>query len=135
MGIGKVVTVPVPAADAWEWRDKLDWHLQSFCRDGSTSPERLLAEVEEKQRQLWVGERDGEPMVAVLTTIGPDLLQTMQVTHAAGREREAWLHLWADLEEWAKSIGCKRIEAVARPGWERVLKDMKKTHVILEKRL
>ncbi len=135
MDHGTVVTLPIPAAEAWDWRTRLSWHLDSFCKAGDTTPEQLLDEVERKERQLWVGVSKGRPVVAVLTTIGNDLLQTMQVTHAAGTERATWVHLWADLEKWAKSIGCKRIEAIARPGWERVLKDMKKTHVILEKRL
>lgn len=131
----EVVTIPVAAKDARRWRETLSWHLHSFCRDGSTTPDTLLDEVEAKQRQLWVGKRGDEVLVAVLTGVGPDLLQTFTVTHAAGKDREAWLHLWGTLEDWARSIGCKRIEARARPGWERILKDMKKTHVILEKRL
>lgn len=135
MDHGKVVTVPVPADEAWLWRTHLKWHLDSFCRSKDTTPETLLNEITDKKRQLWVGMRSKEPMVAVLSTVCDDLLKTFRITHAAGKEREAWIHLWKDLEDFAKSIGCKRIEAEARPGWEKVLKDMKKTHVILEKRL
>lgn len=135
MGIREVVTVPIKAADAMNWRAMLDWHLSSFCRNGDTTPDRLLEEVARKKRQLWVGMRGEEILVAALTEVGPDLLQTFRVTHGAGEDRDSWVHLLGDLEAWAKSIGCKRMEVVARPGWERVLKDMKKTHVILEKRL
>lgn len=118
-----------------EWRELLDWHLRSFCRGGQWEPEDLLRDVENKRRQLWVAEVDGEVGAAVLTTISDDRDQSCIITHAAGRNRKDWLHLLGFLEDWARSIGCKRLEAVARPGWERILKDMTKTHVVLEKRL
>lgn len=133
MDHGAVVAHPVKAADADKWREALAWHFESFCRDGSLRSDDLWADVKNKRRQLWVAMK-GEPIAAVLTTVSDDLLQTLVVTHAAGKNMRDWLHLWQVIEDWAKQIGCKRIEAVARPGWERFL-DMKKTHVVLEKRL
>ena len=127
--------VAVPARDAMKWAKRLEWHLDEFTKGGDTTARRLLADVATKDRQLWVYD-DGEIKAAVLTRIADDDLQTCVVTHAAGKDRQTWQHLWPALEHWAKEIGCKRIEAVARAGWERVLKPhgMKKTHVILERR-
>lgn len=129
--------VPVPPEDLARWCDRLEWHFQSFCRDGSTTPGRLWAEISEKQRQLWVA-ADGEAVkAAVLTMVKDDLHQTFIVTHAAGEERGLWVRFWAYLEDFARGIGCKSIVAEARPGWERDLRrfGMKKTHIIMEKAL
>lgn len=130
MGRGNLV-IPVPAAEARYWRRELSWHFDEFCKDGSLSVDELWDDIENMRRQLWVVKNKA----AVLTTIQPDNFKTCVVTHAAGRQMRDWVHLWSYLEDWARGIGCQRIEAVARPGWERVLRDMTKTHVILEKRL
>lgn len=52
-----------------------------------------------------------------------------------GEDSSAIEHHLPEMEAWAVANGCTRLEAIARPGWERVLhKDgFKKTHVILEK--
>lgn len=128
--------VAVPAAEASDWRERLGWHFDEFTKNPSITKERLWADVETKERQLFVVE--GEDIkVVVLTRIADDDLQSCVVTHAAGYDRASWQHLWQALENWAQSIGCKRIEAIARPGWERPLAafGMKKTHVMLEKAL
>ena len=128
------IAVPAPELDAW--LPRIEWHLKSFCRSGQWTPEELVEQIRSRDRQLWVV-FDGEVRAAVLTAVMADRLNTVQVTHCAGRGAGDWLHLWPVLEGWARDIGAKRIEAVARPGWERKLKDMgmRKTHVVLEKRL
>lgn len=124
--------VPVKAAQAAEWRDRLEWHFESFCGDGSLDPDDLWADVDSKFRQLWVVEDDGAVKAAVLTSVCDDNYQTCDVTHAAGEDRAAWQHLWDNLEVWATEIGCQRIRAFARSGWERIL-PLKRTHVVLER--
>lgn len=128
----EAVAVQPDALD--EWKEPLAWHFDSFCRDGSIPPQLLWDELAEMKRQLWVLVDDGDVKVAVLTTVTPDLLKTCDVTHAAGADRASWQHLWHALEHWGREIGCKRIRATARPGWEKIL-PLKKTHVVLERRL
>lgn len=69
--------------------------------------------------------------------VADDLHQTLVVTHAAGADRAGWVHLWGYLEAYARGIGCRRIEAVARPGWESDLRalGLRKSHVVMEKAL
>ena len=50
-------------------------------------------------------------------------LKVCDIVLLAGRQRQKWIDMIGDLEDWAKSIGCSRIEAVARQGWARVMKD------------
>ena len=118
-----------------DWQERLEWHFESFCRDGALDPATLWADVAQKERQLWVLEDAGEVQAVVLTRIAADRLKTCEVTHCAGQNRREWQHLFPALEHWAREIGCKRILAIVRPGWERILKDMKKTHVTLERAL
>lgn len=72
---------------------------------------------------------------ACLTLVNKDRLKSVSVTHCAGDGMGDWFHMLGMIEAWAKDIGAERMEVICRPGWERVLKDMRKTHVILEKRL
>lgn len=118
------------------WVARIGWHLESCCRGGDTTPERLIAEVKATERQMWLAVSDRVEAL-MLTNIGTDDLKTCRVTHCAGQDRKNWLHLFPVIEAWARDIGCKRIEATTRPGWERSLRefDLRKTHVVLEKRL
>ena len=54
-----------------------------------------------------------------------------------GKQRTKWQHLITKVEDFAKQEGCKMMELIARPGWQRVLDDYgyKKTHVVLEKQI
>jgi hypothetical protein len=54
-----------------------------------------------------------------------------------GRQRNKWQHLINEVENFAKEEGCKMMELIARPGWQRVLNlfDYKRTHVVLEKEI
>lgn len=128
--------IAVQPEDADTWREKLAWHFAEFTKNPVLTAESLWSDIKASERQLWVV-TDDEVKAVVLTRIAADDTKTCVVTHAAGYDRPSWQHLWTALEFWAKGIGCKRIEAVARPGWERILRqfEMKKTHVILERSL
>ena len=133
MGRGNPVAVPVEPGNLPHWVVPLKWHFDSFCRHGQWTPKELWQDCEEGKRQLWVVWAD-EPLGAVLTLVNNN---TLVVTHAAGRDRKAWLHLWPVLEAYALGLGLERLEAVCRMGWEPELRafGMRKTHVIMEKRL
>ncbi len=125
--------IPVPASHVPQWQGLLDWHFASFAEREGVEPEKLWEDVKEKRRQLWVL-WDNRPIAAVLTVVN---MPRMVLTHAAGENRTQWLPFMEYLAVWGGEIGCDRLEAVARPGWERDLKKvgMKKTHVVMEKRL
>lgn len=127
--------VPVRAEYLAAWVPLIRDHIEALCANGQWEPEQLLDQIASRDRQLWVARDDERVRAVVLTAVLTDNLKTVQLTHATGDGMPEWLHLFSVIEEWARAIGAKRIEAVARPGWERVLKDMRKTHVILEKRL
>lgn len=53
----------------------------------------------------------------------------------AGHQRGRWLPLLSRIEKYAKDEGCKCIRIYGRKGWERVLKNYRVEHVILERQL
>ena len=128
--------VPVTAERLDDFLPFLEWHLEQFAANGQFRPDDFVTQIRQKDRQLWIV-WDKEVKAAMLTSVMADRLDTVLVTHCAGKDFKDWLHMWPVIEGWAREFGAKRIEVIARPGWERVLRPfgMKKTHVVLEMRL
>jgi hypothetical protein len=87
--------------------------------------------------QLWVGMDDEEDIKVLLIThinVFPRL-KICEVLACVGDDMPDWKDLLCVVEDWARENGCARMQPVARPGWEKVLKSdgYVKTHVILEK--
>ena len=125
--------IPVGVSQLDAVLPQLEWHFNSFCRAGNFTPDELIEDIRQKRRQLWLAWENG-PMAAVLTSVKGN---TLNVTHAAGHQADKWEHLFEYLMDWGRSIGCERIEANARKGWEPVLKKhgLRKTHVVMEANL
>jgi hypothetical protein len=94
----------------------------------------LIEHIRDRTRQLWIA-FDGRVRAVVLTQVGDDRLKTVRITHVAGDGFEEWAHMRSIIKAWALEMGSRRLEAIARPGWERVAREMRKTHVVLEERL
>lgn len=129
--------VPVPAAELDKWLPLLGWHFDAFCRSGQWEPEDLIEQIRNRDRQLWLVTDGDDVLCALLTSVLADRLKTVLLSHCVGAGLGRWCQMFGIIEAWARDIGAKRIEAITRPGWERVLKGagLKKTHVVLEKRL
>lgn len=103
---------------------------------GRYSAEDIRAAIVSREMQAWVAWNGrGLRAFAVTQIVDYPGMRAARILLATGEDREDWLPHLATIEAWAKADRCKVIEAFARPGWERVLKDYAKTHVILEKRL
>lgn len=133
---GRSSVRPVRADELDDVLPLIGWHLDQFSATGQFTPEDFVAQIRNRERQLWLVISDDVKCV-MLTSVLADRLDTVLVTHCCGHDMAEWLHLWPVIEAWARELGAKRIEAITRPGWERVLKKfgMEKTHVVLEKRL
>tara|TARA_R110002126_G_scaffold43110_1_gene123806 strand:- start:149 stop:580 length:432 start_codon:yes stop_codon:yes gene_type:complete len=75
--------------------------------------------------------------VCVTEIIVRPLQRCLNIRIMTGRHRQKWQHLLKKIEVWAALNNCDKMELVARPGWERILKNFKysKSHVLLEKPL
>ena len=85
--------------------------------------------------QLWIAWGPAAEGIAVTEILDTEKERIASVFICVGKNLKEWLRHLSSIENWAKAEGCSVIEAWARPGWERVLKDYKKTHVQLEKNL
>ena len=89
--------------------------------------------VHEKRNDQWSGAQIECVVLTEIIDYPKD--KVLRVTMATGSDRTKWVDRIEVIEGWAKSLGCERIQVLGRPGWERVLKDYRKTHVMLEKQL
>lgn len=85
--------------------------------------------------QCWTYWEGTRCMAVVVTRINIEStgMKTLEAIMASGDNRDRWQRLAVDtLKMFAKAEGCKLFELIARPGWERVFTEFKKTHVMLE---
>lgn len=117
------------------------WHLARPWIDracsrssGRYTTETVYRDLMLRNKQLWCAV-DGDNVHAVMVTeilTYATGLKTCFILMCVGRGRTDWQHLMDNIIDWAKSCGCQMMESWARPGWERVLGDWRKTHVMLE---
>jgi hypothetical protein len=120
-----------------EWLGRIEWHLNSFCErsGGSLTLERLVKDIRAQEYQCWIVLSCESVAGCALTFLQNDATKTCVISHCAGHNYEQWAgQLLATIRVWSHSLGSTKLEAVTRPGWERVLRPlgMVKTHVILE---
>lgn len=85
---------------------------------------------------LWLA-WNGESIEAAATTqlIKAGRRSLCVLTACSGYQRERWLPLFEQIENYAVNEGCSAMRIFGRKGWERVLDGYKADYVILEKAL
>lgn len=104
---------------------------------GETTSEVLLR-LYKGDAQLWVILNDGEAIAAVVTEVVTEVTdrKVCNIWAVGGSDMHKWFDFLSTIEEWAADNGCDAIGIEhARPGWKRLMKDYKITHVSLEKEL
>lgn len=134
--VARVFTVHPSTVDAA--RPWLVPFLEEFARATClVSPEDVIRQAKDLDCQLW-SYHDGENFRGVVAT--------RIHTNAVGKVCSMWVCIGVDAEElmggmhaeierWARGIGCYAIEIVGRPGWQKMLPGYRRTAVVLEKRL
>jgi len=88
--------------------------------------------------QLWVV-WNGAVKAIVVTELYLDVsgIKCCMIRVCTGYGAKDWTHLIADIEQWARVEGCRKLDMLARPGWGELLKPggYRKTHILLEKDL
>ena len=109
---------------------------QSLSDDSAYSIEDVIDELRSARAQLWHVMRGQNIQAIVVTVINTHpCAKDCMIWLCAGKDRKDWIHLLAQIEDWAKAHGCDAMIVRGRTGWEKVMKDYKKTHIILEKKL
>jgi len=84
---------------------------------------------------LWLAIGNGIEAAATTHLIKTGGKPVCVLTACSGTQRERWLPLFAKIEDYARVEGCKCVRIYGRKGWERVLKNYRVEHVILERAL
>ena len=87
--------------------------------------------ITEGAAQLWCGERS----CVVTEIIKYPRMNACRIWLAGGDKFELVDRMLTDIEAWAKTQGCKKIEIVGRKGWRRVLPHFRQPHYVLEREL
>ena len=102
---------------------------------GRFLPEDVRENLEAGNMQLWVAYDGAVKAVIVTEILIFPRLKALSVFLVTGEDRKSWIANVEKLEEFGRLHGCVIIEAWARPGWQRVLTDWARTHILLEKPL
>lgn len=80
---------------------------------------------------------DGKTIEAAGATllVNTDRHLVCLITALGGSNREKWLPLLHQIEDWARAEGAALVRIVGRLGWVRVLKDYRVSNIVLEKSL
>ena len=100
-------------------------------RAGLQTTESIFADLQACNSQLWVG----DDAAAVTNVQDHPRARVCTVWLAGGEGLDVFKAHLKGIEDWARSIGCDRVSIQGRFGWEKVLPDYERAHVVLNKRL
>lgn len=86
-------------------------------------------EVLEGDQLLWIAHCNGIEAAAT-TRLSRNVCT---IVACSGHHMERWQHLLGLIESYARAEKCKCVRLYGRKGWERVLKDYRVEHVVMEK--
>lgn len=103
---------------------------------GEMSLAGIAGKLARKEWILWLV-WDGTVRAVLATELYTDVggMKRCRVPFCTGDSAKQWVHLLSEIEAWARSEGCEKIDMIARKGWARHLADYRMTHVLLEKDL
>jgi len=134
-----VVFKPSEVAGVWILVEDL---IQKACdRSGAfADAEDVKRWLEKGTMQLWVAFDNQDKKIKCVTVT--ELRQypkyiVCDCRITSGTDYKSWVDFMDNVVNWARAMGCKKMEIFTRPGWERILKrkGFEKTHVQLEKML
>lgn len=132
--------IGIPAnqlADCW---DNVKHLIGDACArsNGKYESVDILRSLLRGDMQLWGALSDEKiEAIAIGEIVSYPRIKVYRVLGCTGEGMNEWLDLIHGIENWARMQGCKDFEAIARPGWEKMLtpQGYKKTHIILNRSL
>lgn len=97
----------------------------------------FVTALDQRKMQLWAAYDTATRGILVSELWNYPQERVCRLILAAGKAPRLWPPLMPEIEAWARREDCAAVEAVAHPGWERLLAPhgFAKTHIVLEKRL
>ena len=124
----KAVILPVDPVDLDYYWPFVSEYISSALEhtDGEISLQDIHSAIANHNRQLWVIKDQSQYIAAVVTQIysyDGSGVKIGEVTLAGGRDHARWDHFTDLVGEWFQEQGCKFIDIIGRPGWQRIYKD------------
>jgi hypothetical protein len=133
LSVSLVCVDPARIADVWPHvRDKIRAAME---RTELSSFADIEADVLTGMQLVWIAWNGREIMAAATTQLVKPRDKVCVLTACSGYDREQWLPLFEQIEQYAKAEGCTKMRIFGRKGWERVLDGYRIEHVVLEKAL
>jgi len=125
---GKAVILPIQAEDLDLYWPFVIEYISSALEhtDGEITLSEIHAAIANQTRQLWIIKHNSEYIAAIVTQIysyDGSNLKIGEVTMAGGSQHDIWDHFTDVVGEWFKEQGCKFIDIIGRPGWQRLYRD------------
>lgn len=134
-----VVFQPFEVASVWIL---VKYLIQKACdRSGAfADAEDVKRWLEKGTMQLWVAFDNQDKKIKCVTVTELRQYPKYKVCDCritTGTDYKNWVDFMDNVVNWARAMGCKKMEIFTRPGWERILKrkGFEKTHIQLEKAL
>jgi len=114
-----------------EWARCWPWLRRTAALAPTHDENDILATIAWTGRsQLWPAE-DAVAVTEVITTPNVKVFNVW----LAGGNLATLKAMFADMEAWGRSIGCRVIQIMGREGWQRALPGMTRSAVVLTKEL
>ena len=117
--------------------DDAGQYLGSIADSFECSFGQLVENIMSDHLQMHVALNANGVHAVAITAIVPryDGETNCQLLGCSGDQAIEWRHLIVDLEEWARRLGCRMMQPVARRGWSKSLGKYgyRTTHYVLEK--
>lgn len=117
-------TVRLPPLEelALRWAEIEPLLRKATVRTGCYEPVDLLQMALMGRAGIWIAERDGEILVAIVTEVKQyPRRRVLEVMFGGGSDMGEWIKpMVAALDEHAKAAGCAQVATAGRPGWARV---------------
>lgn len=124
-----------PASVGLMWPRVKHWIKSAMLRGDLNAYQPVEDAVLNGLAQLWVA-YDERPRAAAVTSM--DVTDTRKICiliACGGHDRDDWLPLLNEIEDFARIEKCGAMRIYGRNGWKRVLPDYQQRRVILEKRI
>lgn len=140
--LDKAIILPADADDLAYYLPFVVSFIKSALEhtDNEISLGSILSDIENHKRQLWIIKHRENYIAAVITqiyTYDDSSLKIGEITIAGGRDHHLWDHFTDVVGNWFREQGCKFIDIIGRPGWERLYRKrgFKLAYVQLRKKL
>lgn len=112
-------------------------HLMRYQREGWAFAGEIRDSLKAAERQLWGYQSDRITGIAVTQIIETPRGKCCEwyAVISDGGTAEQFAQVKAEIERWAKSVGCRYMRLQGRRGWLKRMKDYRQTGVVMEKEI